>query len=287
MSTFESLKEFAEQRLAAAVDEIFEYFEKTVTEYDEELDCYCRLLDIILQPQIILRRADVRLLTDSAEVPPEQQEMSSSLDQESPRIKEEHEEVWRSQEEEHLQGLEKADVTLICVKSEDDEEKPEFSQLHQSQIVEHREVEAPASFPTKHMKAEVNEEDSGISEPACDVQAVSTDSSLDIYEAETEDRNDLNRLNAGKLHKPFSCLFCEKRFVSKLDLVIHARGHTRGKPFRCSNCAKCFSYRTALKRHMMLHTGEKPFTGRVCDRRLIRKSQIKTQKSVIQSSCKR
>ena len=57
MSTFESLKEFAEQRLAAAVDEIFEYFEKTVTEYDEELDCYCRLLDIILQPQIILRRA--------------------------------------------------------------------------------------------------------------------------------------------------------------------------------------------------------------------------------------
>ncbi|XP_062271976.1 zinc finger and SCAN domain-containing protein 12-like [Scomber scombrus] len=280
MSAFENLKEFAEQRLAAAVDEIFEYFEKTVTDYDEELDCYVRLLDIILQPQIRLQRADVHSLTDSAEVPPEQ-EMRSSLDQESPespRIKEEHEEVWSSQEKELLKGLEKADITLISVKSEDDEEKPELSQLHQSQVVEHREVEAPASFPTKHMKADVNEEDSGISEPVCDVQAVRTDSSVDIYEPETEDRNDLNRCNAGKLHKPFSCLFCEKRFVCKLDLVIHARGHTRGKPFRCSNCAKCFSYRTALKQHMMLHTGEKPFTGRVCDRRLIRKSQIKTQK---------
>lgn len=62
------------------------------------------------------------------------------------------------------------------------------------------------------MKAELDEEDSE-TEPVCDVQVISTDSSLDIYEPNTKDRNDLNRFNGGKLHKPFSCSFCEKRFI--------------------------------------------------------------------------
>ncbi|XP_067444625.1 zinc finger and SCAN domain-containing protein 5A-like [Thunnus thynnus] len=290
MSALESLKEFAEQRLAAAVDEIFEYFEKTVTDYDEELDRYCKLLDIILQPEIRLRRADVRSLTVSAEVPPEQQEMKPSLDQEAPEppcIKEEQEEVWSSQEGEQLQGLEEADITLISVKSEDDEEKPELSQFHQSQIEEHREAEAPASCPAEQMKAEVDGEDCGGSEPACDVLAATADSSVDSSEPKTEDRDDLNRFNGGKMHKPFNCLFCEKRFVCKLDLVIHARGHTGEKPFRCSDCGERFSHRAALKQHTMLHTGEKPVTGSVCDRRIIRKSQIKTQECVDQSSCRK
>lgn len=69
-----------------------------------------------------LLSADIRSLTDSTEVLPEQQEMRPNLDQESPCIKEEQEEVWNSQEGEQLQGLEEADITLIPVKSEDDDE---------------------------------------------------------------------------------------------------------------------------------------------------------------------
>ncbi|KAL7374638.1 hypothetical protein ABVT39_004528, partial [Epinephelus coioides] len=48
------------------------------------------------------------------EVPPEQQEWSSSVDQEDPEpphIKEEQEELWISQEGEQLQGLEEDDIT--------------------------------------------------------------------------------------------------------------------------------------------------------------------------------
>lgn len=226
----------------------------------------------------------------SAEVPPEQQELRPNLDQEAPepaRIKEEQEDIWSSQEREQLQGVEEADITLISLKSEDDEEKPELSQLHQSQIEAHREAEAPASCLTEQMKTEVDGEDCRGSEPTCSVQAATADSSLDTSEPKTEDRDGLKRFNAGKIHKSFSCLFCEKRFVCKLDLVIHARDHTGEKPFRCSDCAERFSHRAALKQHMMLHTGEKPFTGSVYDRRFNRKSQIKTQDCVDQSSCRK
>ncbi|XP_033991010.1 involucrin-like [Trematomus bernacchii] len=102
-----------------------------------------------------------QLVVVKEEVPPEQQEWSSSLDQEDPEppphIKEEQEELWISQEGEQLQGLEEADITKstftpVPVKSEDDEEKPQSSQLHQRQ--------------TEHLETEADGEDCGGPEPA-------------------------------------------------------------------------------------------------------------------------
>lgn len=46
MYRLDGLKVFVQQRLTAAVDEIFGHFEKTITEYDEELSRrHRRLLD--------------------------------------------------------------------------------------------------------------------------------------------------------------------------------------------------------------------------------------------------
>ncbi|KAL3065023.1 hypothetical protein OYC64_015245 [Pagothenia borchgrevinki] len=87
------LLSLVKQRLTAAAEDIFVLFERTIAEYEEELsrskqenERHRKLLDAVLQPQLQIHRADVQqLVVVKEEVPPEQQEWSSSLDQEEPR----------------------------------------------------------------------------------------------------------------------------------------------------------------------------------------------------------
>ena len=86
-------------------------------------------------------------------VSPEQKEWSFSQDQqdpEPPHIKDEQEELWTNQEEADITGF---TFTLVPVKNEDDdEEKPQSSQLHQRQ--------------TEQMETEAEGQDCGGPEPA-------------------------------------------------------------------------------------------------------------------------
>ncbi|XP_062292339.1 uncharacterized protein LOC133996733 [Scomber scombrus] len=161
MCSLQSVKLFVQQRLTAAVEEIFGHLDKTITEYEEEIHRrHRRLLDELLKAETKQRKAvlplDVRKVIVGEE---EKQEKTSTLDQEDPdppHIKEEHEEPWTSQEGEQLQELEEADITKftstpVPVTSEDDEEKPQSSQLQQTQ--------------TEKMKTETDGEDCGGSEP--------------------------------------------------------------------------------------------------------------------------
>ncbi|XP_045914777.1 uncharacterized protein LOC123976554 isoform X5 [Micropterus dolomieu] len=177
MSKVQMLRGFINQRLTAAAEEIFGLFERTISEYEEELcrskeenQRHRKLLDAVFQPEVRLHRADVQqLLVSKEEVPPEQQQRwSPRLDQEDPpeppHIKEEQEELRTSQEGEQLPGLEEADITKfpfspVSVKSEEeDEEQPQSSQLHQSQTEENRDAD--------HLKTEADGEDCGGPEPA-------------------------------------------------------------------------------------------------------------------------
>uniref|UniRef100_A0A8C9XQB9 C2H2-type domain-containing protein n=1 Tax=Sander lucioperca TaxID=283035 RepID=A0A8C9XQB9_SANLU len=294
MSKVQMLRALVEQRLTAAAEEIFGLFERTIAEYEEEL---CRskeenerqreLLDAVYNPQLRLHRADVeQLLVVKEEVPPEQQECSSSVDQQEPEpplnIKEEQEELWSSQEGEQLQGLEEADITKfpftpVPVKSEDDEAEAQSSQLHQRQ--------------TQHMETEADGEDCGGPEPARNshplLQPETEDQTGDSSEPENDDSADwketrepqsaLNSLkHDSRCKKRFSCSECGRRFGYKENLNRHMRTHTGEKPFSCSVCTKSFTQRGNLKYHMKLHTGEKPFSCSLCDKRFVQKGHLKT-----------
>ncbi|XP_060901224.1 zinc finger protein 32-like [Labrus mixtus] len=275
MAGFKDLKElFSRRLLAAVIRDITE--ERTTSGYEEELHRQRKLLDVILTPEIKLQRTDVQqLLVSKEELPPEQQEWSHILDQEDTKpqhIKEEHEELWISQEEEQLQGLEEADTTKfpftpVSVKSED-EEKPQSSQLHQRQ--------------TEQMETGVDGEDCGGAEPERDSdperrsQPETEVETEDSYEPETDDsddwqetREDLSELNlknkklkTGK--RPHRCSVCGKRFNRKGNLTTHMLVHTGEKPYSCSVCSKSFTQRGSLTTHMLVHTGEKPFSCSVC-----------------------
>ncbi|XP_039648957.1 zinc finger protein 32-like isoform X1 [Perca fluviatilis] len=252
-----------------------------------------------------------------------QQEWSSRLDQEDtkpPHIKEEQEELRISQNEEQLQGLEEADITKftftpVPVKSEDDEEKPQFSQLHQMQI-EQIKTEADGedcggpelvmkSDPDTHLQPETDDETGDSSESE-------TDDSADLKETR-EPQSGLNSLNNdafpvsdsgcttgekavsfseyGKRfgtngdvtrhmrshtgEKTFSCSVCKKAFGRSGHLHRHMRIHTGEKPFSCSVCKKAFTVSGSLKRHMTIHTGEKPFSCSVCKKPYTERAALK------------
>ncbi|XP_038574818.1 zinc finger protein 287-like isoform X3 [Micropterus salmoides] len=384
MSKVQTLRAFVQQRLSAAAEEIFELFERTIAEYEEELCGQRKLLDAVFKPEVRLHRADVQLLVSKEEVPPEQQELSPTMDQEDPpepthikrkwsscmdqedppelplikeewspildqedppepphikekwshsldqvdppeplHIKDEQEELWTSQEGEQLRGLEEAEInkspfTPVPVKSEEDnEEKPQSSQLHQRL--------------TEQMETEADGEDCGGPEPARNsdgdghLQPATHDKTSHSSETETDDSCDweetrelesgLNPLqnnevpvsdqeySTGKTsecatsfgheiclqehnrlqktgEEPFSSSVWGKGFTHRSVLTKHLTGHTREKPFSCSVCKRSFSNRSSLSKHIRIHTGEKPYSCSVCGKTFTQKSHLKQHLTV-------
>ncbi|XP_025755966.1 zinc finger protein 436 isoform X1 [Oreochromis niloticus] len=142
MPSVQYLREFINERLTAAAEQIFLEFEKTIVQYEEEIDRQRRLLDITWKPQIKLHRTDVpqqhvcedkKEEEEEEEVLPEQQlwnqERSSSLEQEEsepPQIKEEQEELCSSQEGEQLGLKEETDTFMVTAAAEEsDHSEPE------------------------------------------------------------------------------------------------------------------------------------------------------------------
>eukprot|EP00064_Thunnus_orientalis_P019614 superscaffoldBa00004982_g19738 len=161
MSVIQTLRAFVNQRLAAAVEEIFVLLETTICNYEEEIGRQPRLLVDVVKPETNVSKADVLKLIVRKEG---QQEWSSSVDRqdpESPHIKEEQEELCIIQDGEQLQGMEQADITkfpitpVIPVKSEDEDET-QSSQLHQRQIEKNREAEPPARSSAQQMETDTD-----------------------------------------------------------------------------------------------------------------------------------
>ncbi|XP_061748657.1 uncharacterized protein LOC133546835 isoform X2 [Nerophis ophidion] len=106
MSTLQMLRALVDQRLTAAVEEIFVVLERTIAEYEAELsrtkEENYQLLDAVFKKhQVVSHRTDVQQVSAESheEIPSKQQEWSSSVGQKElqapSHIKEEEEELWK------------------------------------------------------------------------------------------------------------------------------------------------------------------------------------------------
>ncbi|KAI3359053.1 hypothetical protein L3Q82_015423 [Scortum barcoo] len=198
--------------------------------------------------------------------------------------------LWSSQEGEQLQGLEEADIskfpfTPVPVKSEDDEEKPQSSQLHQTHT-EQMEIGAdgedcggpePArnSDPDQHLQPDADEKTSDSSEFKVEIRDDWLETSKPHPASKSLKVSGIDRgSNAGK--KSFGCSECGKIFGRKEHLQTHVRIHTGERPFSCSDCGKAFGCKRSLLGHMASHTGERPFSCSQCGKRFGRMVNLKT-----------
>ncbi|XP_054626354.1 zinc finger and SCAN domain-containing protein 2-like [Dunckerocampus dactyliophorus] len=285
MCKVQMLRVFVNQRLTAAVEEIFVVLERTIAEYEEELsrtkeenERQRQVLDTIFKkPQDELHRADIRM----EDLFPEQQEWCSRVEQEEPQprqieeeqeepqprhIKEEEEDHRISQKQAHLEGLEEFPVFGVPVKSEDDEDKGENE--------EKREVEPPSSSSTQHMTTEADGDHCGGSQADNLLAPLSDSDDTTFHFPDTDEEDAKADMTCHNYNIHFKCSHCDKTFNNRRNLTRHMRCHTDKTRFKCSHCGKAFHRSCHLKRHMKIHTGEKPFMCSFCGKRYSRKDYL-------------
>ncbi|XP_076738522.1 uncharacterized protein LOC101470411 isoform X3 [Maylandia zebra] len=117
MSSAQYLREFIKERLTAVCEEIFSEVQKTIVQYEEEINRQHRLLDISRKPD-----RNSHIIEESlGEQQVCNQETNSSLDQEDPeppQIKEEQEELCSSQEGEQLGLKQEAEDIIVWTDEE-------------------------------------------------------------------------------------------------------------------------------------------------------------------------
>ncbi|XP_005460630.2 zinc finger protein 570-like [Oreochromis niloticus] len=250
MPSVQYLREFINERLTAAAEQIFLEFEKTIVQYEEEIDRQRRLLDITWKPQIKLHRTELpqQPVCKDEEVLPERQlwnQERNSLHQEEPElphIKEEQEELCTSQEGEQVGLKEETDTFMVTAAEERDHHDPE---ANSNQLPSQT---CPIDESQNHRGS--RNLDSG------------TNSNL-----ESQSNSDTGK-------ESLTCNLCGKSFKNKYNMTRHQRIHTGEKPYSCETCGKKFGMSSILKGHLITHTGEKPYSCKICGKTYTRSSGV-------------
>ncbi|XP_037535962.1 zinc finger protein 845 [Nematolebias whitei] len=269
MSSVLCLRQFVNERLTAAAEEIVNVFEKTIADYEKEIKRQRRLLSVVWKPQVKIHRAELpQHFIEVKKVQTEQQlsEHGSNftLDQNDSnveQIEEKHEELCISHDKEQLVFKEE-NKTLSTSFTCDEGDKSV------AQTVCHN--------PAKPQKAVEEEPIDNVSIKSSTLPEHNTeDQCISQYSHSAENQD----YNEGKKCE-FFCDTCGKAFPYKSKLIRHQWIHTGIKPYCCHICGKRFNQTSILKVHQRIHTGERPYSCDLCGKRFNQKSILNVHKRI-------
>ncbi|KAM6919320.1 uncharacterized protein FYW49_008840 [Xenentodon cancila] len=310
MSSVQSLREFIIKRLTVAAEEILTEFEKTIIQYEEEIDRQRKLLDITWKPGIKLHRTDLpQYDCKDEEVLSERQlctqEKSSRLDQERSSGLDQDRSSALDQDRSSSLDQDRSSSLDQDRSSSLDQQEPELPQIKEEQeelcssqegeqLVLKQETDTFMLTPTYQesdfSEAEPNTEQLYSENSPLTEQSKNPDSgsTTDVEmnpsmrrhrsrpDCEFVDHSDESQgqFNAQAGKKSLNCDVCGKVCRSKHDLLRHYRVHTGERPYTCKTCGKSFSLNNTLLGHMRTHTGERPFSCRTCGKSFARRNTL-------------
>ncbi|XP_023821449.1 zinc finger protein 664-like [Oryzias latipes] len=256
MSSVLYLKDFISKRLTAAAEEIFLEFEKTIVQYEEQLDRQRRLLDVGWKPPAQLQAAGfVEQISPKKEVflTDDQVKKISS-------IKQEQGDVYRGQAGGQAPLKQEADVSLVMVSHNETEWNSQQLLAHGSPLPQSQEFSENRQVLPEHGPA---------------FQAPSSHGDRVIISGDQLPVEPSTEYQFPLLKKPYTCSTCEKVFQYASTLRSHLRSHLVEKPYACKTCGKKFSCRFNLKVHIRIHTGERPYSCKTCGKAFTNKAHLR------------